>query len=1253
VKKSTHKNLFRQFIIQVSVLVLVIFIVAGGFLYYGYEKRKTYDEKYNQLTSIADLKARQITQWHNERISELLYFSQNNLLSEHITTLVSAFDSATYKVVHQDILLFASNHDYENIIIKTPFEHTVYIMRPDTIAPDISRIPQDIRRSSIREQLPVTADMYYCEAHKKIHIDFAAPVYLKNQLVAFLIFRVTPESYLFPLIQRWPVYSSTAESILIRDDGDSVVFLNELRHKKGTAMKFRISKEMESLPEIQAVKGKTGCLEGEDYRGEKVLAELRDIPGTQWFMVTKIDKTEIFAELYKQAGLVFILTLALILLSVSVISWFYNIREKNIYKQLLQTKTDLLVAQAGYHTTLQSIGDAVITTDTNGLIQFLNPTAEKLTGWKENEAFNKPLKEVFHIVSEETRMPLESPLEKVIQSGKPTVLPNHTLLISKQGKEIPVADSSAAIKNKNDELAGIVIVFRDYTEERAVQRLTHARLALFEYATTHSLPELLVRMLDEAEKFTGSKIACYQLLKSNEKNISLLEWSTQTKKRLGIIERERIHTMKKDVWAECIRQKKPVVRNNLGSLSGKKELRGEQPEIINELFIPVVRNDTVMAILGTCNKPSVYTEKDIETASYIADIGWEIAEHKLHTEELAESYRKFNNLINNLNGVVYRCKNDAHWTMEYISEAISGLSGYPASGFIDNKERDYSSIIHPEDRDMVWNEIQSAVRKKEPFILEYRMVAADGTIKWVWERGRAVFENEKLMALEGFITDISSHKRAMEEIRKSQERFRSISENSADAIFISDRQGNFTYVNKRSCQLLAYTKKELLTMNIFMLSGKEDAPENEKRFKILLENGYLVTEIDLRKKDGHFIPVELNAVILPDGMVHGSCRDITQRKGNEQIIKRFSRIIEESLNEIFLFDSETLKFIQVNNAALHNLGYSMEEMKKLTPLDIKPKLNPEQFTHLINPLLSNEKQKITFETVHQRKDKTQYPVEVHLQLLQFDKERLFTAIIADITERKAAENAIKKLNAELESRVKQRTLQLQEANKELEAFAYSVSHDLHAPLRGISGFTRILVEEYGSKLDDEGNRICSVILNNTRKMGQLIDDILRFSRLGRSKIIKNPIDMNLLVNSVYHELTTEAERNHIQMRTETLGKAYADKELIHQVWMNLLSNTIKFSSGVDKPEISITCKQDADQMIYCVKDNGTGFNRKHADKLFQVFQRLHSEKEFPGTGVGLAIVQRIIQRHGGKVWAESEPGKGAAFYFSLPVELKG
>lgn len=238
------------------------------------------------------------------------------------------------------------------------------------------------------------------------------------------------------------------------------------------------------------------------------------------------------------------------------------------------------------------------------------------------------------------------------------------------------------------------------------------------------------------------------------------------------------------------------------------------------------------------------------------------------------------------------------------------------------------------------------------------------------------------------------------------------------------------------------------------------------------------------------------------------------------------------------------------------------------------------------------------------------------------------------------------VKVELERRVAERTAELEAVNKELESFSYSVSHDLRAPLRAVDGFSRMLEEDYSGKLDDEGRRLLNVIRDSGRKMGQLIDDLLTFSRLGKKLIAASGIDMMEQARAVFGELADGDDR--IRLELGPLPAAWGDPALVRQVWLNLLSNAIKFSAQRPAPLVTVTGRVDATGNIYCVKDNGAGFDMRYYDKLFGVFQRLHSPEEFPGTGVGLAIVQRVVARHGGRVWAEGKEGEGAAFYFALP-----
>jgi light-regulated signal transduction histidine kinase (bacteriophytochrome) len=275
-----------------------------------------------------------------------------------------------------------------------------------------------------------------------------------------------------------------------------------------------------------------------------------------------------------------------------------------------------------------------------------------------------------------------------------------------------------------------------------------------------------------------------------------------------------------------------------------------------------------------------------------------------------------------------------------------------------------------------------------------------------------------------------------------------------------------------------------------------------------------------------------------------------------------------------------------------------------------------------------------------------------LEELKLKYDKLKSAYEKDILARNQADEEVKRLNAELEERVNERMVQLNDLNSEFQAFTYSVSHDLRAPLRAIDGFSKFVLEDYGTKLDSEGQRLLGLIRSNTKKMDKLITDILAFSRVNRSELKKSKIDMTKMARSMFNEGVSPEIHEHLDFIIDELPETYADPTYIKQVWINLISNAIKFSSLKMKPEIKIGGYLEDRSQIYFVSDNGVGFNPEYAHKLFGVFQRLHKVNEFEGTGVGLAVVQRIIHRHGGKTWAEGKEGKGATFYFSLPVMSK-
>jgi PAS domain S-box-containing protein len=478
-------------------------------------------------------------------------------------------------------------------------------------------------------------------------------------------------------------------------------------------------------------------------------------------------------------------------------------------------------------------------------------------------------------------------------------------------------------------------------------------------------------------------------------------------------------------------------------------------------------------------------------------------------------------------------------------------------------------------------------------------------------------------------------------------------------VAITDPQGRITYVNDKFCAISKYAREELLGQDHRIINSGHHPKEFIRELWTTIARGLVWHgEIKNRAKDGSFYWVD--TTIVPFLTEEKKPRqyvairaDITERKRAEEQLKASLKEISDlkaALDEhaIVAITDARGKITYVNDKFCAISKYSREELLGQDHRIINSSYHPKAFIGALWATITRGRV-WHGEIKNKAKDGSYYWVDTTIVpfLNESGQPHHYVAIRADITSRKSAAAEILQLNTELEQRVTQRTAELKQANLELEAFSYSVSHDLRAPVRAMGGFARILEKQFVGQLAPEAQQALQRIRDNAAKMGQLIDGLLDFSSLNWQAVTARKVSPAEIARSALEELRSEIADRHMQIEIADLPPCHADAKLLKQVFANLLSNALKYTRDRDPAIVTVGFNQKEGDCVYFVQDNGAGFDMKYADKLFHVFQRLHRTDQFEGTGVGLAIVHRIIQRHGGRIWAEGQVDGGATFYFTL------
>jgi PAS domain S-box-containing protein len=623
-----------------------------------------------------------------------------------------------------------------------------------------------------------------------------------------------------------------------------------------------------------------------------------------------------------------------------------------------------------------------------------------------------------------------------------------------------------------------------------------------------------------------------------------------------------------------------------------------------------------------------------------------------------------------------------------VNEQYARMLGYDPADFLETTTS-WIERLHPDDRDAVAAMHRDYIAGKVPeFRVEYRQRTRSGDWKWILSLGRLVERDARGAPLRmvGTHLDISARRRAEEQaraateeasglleeeirsrrvllsviedqratetvLRESEARYRSLVMHSPDAIFVN-RDDRVTLVNDACLRLFgAQREEELLGKSPLDLMHPDNHALIRQRIQRLREIGEAAEPVEERivRLDGRVVDVEVAASPFDDQgtrSAHVVLRDITERKRAEAEIRGMALMLDTAPNSITVHDFDG-RFLYANQRTFELHGYSPDEFLALNLAQVDVPADARLIAARTQEL--RERGRASFEVAHLRKDGTTLPLEVSIKGTTWGGKEAILNVATDITERKQAEAQIRQLNEELEQRVVERTAKLEVANQDLEAFSYSVSHDLRAPLRAIAGFSAILQRRYRDLLDDKGRHFLDNIVSAGDSMGVLIDDLLGYSRLGRGMVRSEPVPLAPIVarlRVIFEERIAAAGAT--WEIAKPLATPMGDSTLLEQILTNLIDNALMYRSPDSTPHVRVTATRHGHRVTLAVTDDGIGIPVEYRERIFEVFARLHTNDEYPGTGIGLAVVRKAARLMGGDVTVESTVGVGSTFSVDLP-----
>lgn len=892
--------------------------------------------------------------------------------------------------------------------------------------------------------------------------------------------------------------------------------------------------------------------------------------------------------------------------------------------ELKKTGLELQQRNKEYELLLRGLKNhAFFTLDTQGRVISWNSGAEKLNGYTAAEIIGQPL-DVFYTPEQlQQNEPMQN-LQRALSEGKYEV---EGWRVRKDGSLFWADIIYTALFDDHQQCYGYTKVVRDISEKRK--------------AEDHLL--FLASIASNIQDPIISSDNMGNITRWNKAAELLLEWTADE-----VIGKAGTEILKIDYLGTT----RAAILN---SLEQKHYWHGE--------VIYHTKSGRPVNVLVTASQLKDSENNVIGNLGLIRDI----TERKQTEEKIKQSERLYSTLFYQSPGM--KAISEAS-TGKYldVNDAFARLLERSPGEVVDKTSLELGMIIQPEERERYLKQVQQFGFVRD---IEMSILSASGKKYWVNISADLITLDGKKCFISDAV-DITKRKEAEEalnrlneeleakvkertaEIIKNEKRFRALIENNHDIISLCDDDFKVIYLSPSNTRITGWTEEELKSTDGTKRVHLNDMEQiNTATFNALKYPGkpqpYLFRYLH---KNGHYIWLEGNVTKLlhtdgAEGLVFNS-RDVTQRVELETLLNKAN-----ALARIGSWEMDLIK----NTIYWTDITREIHETEHDYTPDLTSGINFYKEGYDRDLITLKVREAIEFGTpwdvelkIVTAKTNERWIRSIgHTEFINGKCVRIYGSF-QDIDQRKTAEEKIKNINIELEEKVIKRTEALQAANKELESFSYSVSHDLRAPLRSIIGFTSVLEEDYGDNLDAEAKRLIKIVKSSAAKMGDLIDDLLSFSRLGRQEIVKTNLEMYKMVNEIISEIGIQNAGANISWKVQALPDAMGSSATIRQVWTNLVYNAVKYSRKQQQPIIEIGTVPAPNETIYFVRDNGVGFNEAYSNKLFKVFQRLHRAEEFEGTGIGLAIVNRVISKHGGRVWATGTLGKGACFFFSLPIE---